>query len=385
MRFAHIPLTIAAIAIALTTIQVVLAWIRIRRRRPFVATGTIDFPPAGFTTARPIVSVLKPVCGLDDELFENLASFAELPDTSYEVILSVERSDDPALAVIERVRDAYPDAPFKLVVGEVFLPKANPKVERLIAATRHARGEILFISDSNVRIDPSDIAKTIALFDDPRIGLVSNPFVASGAKTLGAALESLHLLTFVLPGNVLADAAGVPCVVGKSMAIRREVLERIGGFGAFANVLAEDQAIALAVHATGSRLALAPIVVRNVVIHRTVSRALDRQIRWNKIRFSFSPLVYSTEFLVNPMPFAMLGDPMVAAIVAIARIAQTAVLSWITGARLPLTTIALTPLQDLLMFAGQFVPYHSNAVTWRGHPLRIGRGSRLLHEELAAA
>jgi hypothetical protein len=103
-----------------------------------------------------------------------------------------------------------------------------------------------------------------------------------GAQSLGAKIESLHLLSFVVTGNVIAEFGNVPCVVGKSMAISRDALRAIGGFEAFTNVLAEDQAIGLAVHEAGYRIALSPLVVRTVVVGRTLRSEIDPKIGWNK-------------------------------------------------------------------------------------------------------
>ncbi len=98
------------------------------------------------------------------------------------------------------------------------------------------------ISDSNVRVVPDDVADTIAAFADPSVGCVSNVFTGAGASSFGASIESLHLLGFVVPGAVLAASAGVPCVVGKSMAITRHALAAIGGFESCLRVQAEDKA-----------------------------------------------------------------------------------------------------------------------------------------------
>jgi ceramide glucosyltransferase len=191
---------------------------------------------------------------------------------------------------------------------------------------------------------------------------------------------------------VLASFAGVPCVVGKSMAVTREALMSIGGFRHFANVLAEDQAMGLAVQAAGFRVALSPAVVRNVVVRRTLRRALDRQIRWNKIRYAFSKTTYTAELLTLPLPFTILAAltgalagltwPLVLpAVAAVIRIAQLALLARVTRAPLTLRDLALVPLFDLLQFGAQFVPYVDNSVTWRGFRVRIGADTVLLHED----
>jgi ceramide glucosyltransferase len=232
-----------------------------------------------------------------------------------------------------------------------------------------------------VRIEPADVMRTMTAFEDPRVGCVSNLFTGAGAKSLGATLESLHLLLFVASGAVLAEKVGVPCVVGKSMAVTREVLDAIGGFERFRRVLAEDQAIGLAVRDAGYRVALSPVVVRNVTVGRSVSRALDRQIRWGKIRYAFSRSLYASELLLNPLAFALLGlaiSPLLPLLVSIVRCLQVGILARSTNAALTWKQIALTPLLDVLMLGAWVVPFFSNRVTWRGYRARVGRDTELI-------
>jgi len=373
---------LTAIGVVLTTLQSILTAIFRRRSRFFV--GGLHSQAVTAPFSQPAVSILKPVCGLEDDLEANLESFARIEQLDYEVLISVADAHDPAIAVVDRVISRFPSAPFRLIVGgDPALERGNRKVARLIAAAPHARGGVLFISDSNIRVEPDAVAETIAAFRDPQVGCVSNLFTGAGAMSFGASMESLHLLSFVVPGNVLAAFGHVPCVVGKSMAISTEVLQSIGGFEAFTNVLAEDQAIGLAVRRAGYRVLLSPIVVRNVVVRRTLRRALDRQIRWNKIRFAFSKPRYSSELLLNPLPFAILtsflGAPIsIALMIAVARIAQVALLAAVTDAPVRLRDLALVPLLDLLQFGTQFVPFVDDRVTWRGYTARLGPNTVLL-------
>ncbi len=395
MTIITILASLAAIALLLTTAQVVLVW-RVRRRpfalRPPAAGDSRPDGSSGRPTPR-FVSVLKPLSGPEDGLEENLESFARLEGVRYEVILSVERRDDPAAEVARRVIARHPDAPFHLVVGEGSRARIrNGKVDRLLVASRYANGDIFVVSDANVRVEPQDLATTVALFDDPKVGCVSNLFVGEGARSLGSVIESLHLLTFVVPGTAIAEAGRIPCVVGKSMAMPRHVLESIGGFGAFLDVLAEDQAIGLAVKEAGFQVVLSPVVVRNVVVTRSLRRALDRQVRWGKIRFAFSAATYSTEILLNPLALALaalaagalLAPELVPALAAFAavtsfvRILQAGLLARLTGARLRTRHLTLMPVKDLLQLATQVVPYFSCHVSWHGHLTRIGPGTVLL-------
>jgi ceramide glucosyltransferase len=401
MTLVLILVSLAAIALALTTVQVIL--VRRVRRRPFGPRPRPagDFQPDGSSLLSlrslwpaPVrVSVLKPLSGPEDGLAENLESFTRLEGISYEVILSVERHDDPAAEIARQVMAKHPEAPFRLVVGEGSRARIrNGKVDRLLAASRYATGDIFLVSDANVRVEPQDVARTVALFDDPSVGCVSNLFVGKGARSFGAIVESLHLLTFVVPGTAIAEAGGVPCVVGKSMALPQPVLESIGGFEAFLDVLAEDQAIGLAVRKAGFRVVLSPVVVRNVVVTRSLGRALDRQVRWGKIRFAFSAATYSTEILLNPLALvlaalvagALLAPEFVPSLAAFAlatafaRVLQAGVLARLTGARVETRHLLLMPVKDLLQVATQAVPYFSRHVLWHGQNTRIGPGSVLL-------
>lgn len=380
---AGIILTVLSLAGAvLTTIQTVLIVAFRRGLRPFGGGLRAQASPR----VGSLISILKPVCGLDDELEQNLASFVRLEGIRYEVVISIEDRDDPAVEVVQRVMRQNPAAPFRVIIGSGSRRGVvNRKVERLMAAARVARGDIFFISDSNVRVAADDIARTLEAFSGQRVGCVSNLFVGAGARSVGATIESLHLLSFVAPGAVLAAAAGVPCVVGKSMAISRRAHDAIGGFAAFRHVLAEDQAIGLAVKRAGFEVALSPVVVRNVSVGRSVGKALDRQVRWNKIRFSFSRPLYAAEIVLNSLLFACgaaIMDPatfgMVPVIALAVRLVQIAVLNRATGARLTLRQIALTPLLDALMVYGWFVPFFSNRIEWRGYHARIGRDTELV-------
>ena len=341
---------LAVLGVIITTVQVLL----VRRFR--ASRGPVSDRPE-------FVSILKPVCGLDDELEQNLLSFTQLRGMRYEVIVSAEEWEDPALEVVRRVMRAHPFAPFRIIVdGGSRSGVVNRKVERLIAAARVAKGDVFFISDSNVRVDPDDLARTLTAFDDPRAGCVSNVFTAAGAKSAGATIESLHLLSFVAPGAVLAASAKTPCVVGKSMAITRRVHDAIGGFERFRRVLAEDQAIGVAVREAGFEVALSPVVVRNVVVDRNVKRAVDRQVRWNKIRYSFSRGLYASELILNPLPFALAAaflSPAFPLFVLIARYLQLALLNRALRAGLSWRQLALTPVLDVLMLYAWFVPFFS--------------------------
>ncbi len=403
MTLTLVLLALAAAGGLVTTFQTGLVIRFLRKTRPFAPRPRERAAGASrqaASTGTPRVSILKPLSGHDDGLEDNLASFAALQGVAYEVILSAARADDPAVAVAKRVIRRFPGTAFRLVVGGgTGVALANPKIDRLVAASREARGEILFVSDSNVRVEPTDVARIVAAFDDPGVGCVSSLFTGARSRSFGAVIESLHLLTFVLPGAVLAAWGGVTCVVGKSMALSRPALDAIGGFASFADVLAEDQAIGCAVESAGFGLVLSPIVVRNVTTHRSLGRALARQARWGKIRFAFSKLTYTGELLLNPFPIALLAcaaaaplapralppAALLAGSLVVLRLAQGLALARATRADHAPGQLLLLPVKDVLQLVTLAVPYLSREVDWNGHRARLGPGTLLLPSRHAPA
>jgi len=181
------------------------------------------------------------------------------------------------------------------------------------------------------------------------------------------------------------------------MALPRAVHDAIGGFAAFGDVLAEDQAIGLAVRDAGWRVVLSPVVVENVVERRSLGRALDRQVRWGKIRYAFSKALFAGEILLNPFPVALLAallafasgshsaGPLtsLAAVALLVRMLQASLLGRLCGVPLRPAALLAMPLKDLLQLGTQLVPFASKEVVWQGHRARIGKGTVLLEVERA--
>src|SRR5262249_56112239 len=75
------------------------------------------------STYLPAVTVLKPIYGLDKGLEENLLSLCRQDHPDYQVVLSVQRAEDPALPVVRRLARDFPDR--VTLVIEPTAPPAN--------------------------------------------------------------------------------------------------------------------------------------------------------------------------------------------------------------------------------------------------------------------
>jgi len=346
------------------------------------------------TGATPI-SVLKPLCGVDDGLEENLASFAAIEHPGYEVLLGVRSPRDPAWAIACAAVRRWPDR-FRLVVqrGE---PGQNPKVNQLVTLARAARHEVLVISDSNVRVDPGYLTEIAALLDDEAVGLVTHLIVGAGEQRLGSVMDHLHLAGSISPAIVAArPLMRRDVVVGKSMALRRRDLAAVGGFEAVKDVLAEDHVLGeLVTGLLGKRVAIAHCPVQNTSERRTVRQFAARYARWGVLqRQAAGPLLYGSYALLNPVLLAGAGAALQRTPAALAGFLCTcaarsaldaAAVTALRPGRVRLAHLAVSPLKDLVFGAAWAYGLARRKVVWRGNRIVVGPGTRIASPQLEAA
>jgi ceramide glucosyltransferase len=355
--------------------------------------------PTPAPVVRPPISILKPLCGVDDRLERNLAVFAALPYPSYEVLLGVRDVDDAAYPAAMAAARRWPSR-FRVVVqsGE---PGLNPKVNQLVSLAAAARNDLLVISDSNTRVPPGYLDEIAAYMSDERVGLVTHPIVGQGDEQhgarLGSALDNMHLGGSITPGLTAAKILfGKDYVVGKSMALRWRDVRALGGFGVVKDVLAEDFVLGRMIpERLGKRVVLGRSVVRCVSVRRSVEGFVKRYARWSVMQHQCAGLpAYWGLLLLNPQWLTTLalclapGRGAVAAWLACAaaRIALDGAAGRVLrGRTFALWALPWAPIKDLLVAGAWLYGLTNRSIEWRSTRLRVLRGSVLQPEPAALA
>jgi ceramide glucosyltransferase len=373
--------TLAAASSGLYSLAWILVhgWAARHRRQPAAAAGTG-------------VSVLKPLCGADDELERNLASFFRLEHEPLQLVFGAADPADPALDIVRRLARRHPGRDVAIVVGTDD-SAASPKVGLMESLLPHARHGIVLLSDSNVRIARGDVGRVLPSFADPAVGMVHQPVVGVGERTLPAAIENLHYTEFAGFLSIAATVlSGQHAVNAKGQWVRRAALADIGDFAGVRDHGADDYILSRLVLARGWRLRLAPVPVETVQTHWSWRSLAARHLRHSSLRRRMVPWAYPLELLLNPVPWSLallatecaaVALPLVVLKVAI----EVSAARLLRGRPLAWRHAVAIPFKDILYFTGWFASFAVRTVAWRGRTYAIGSGGRLvpLAAEPAAA
>ena len=332
------------------------------------------------------VSILKPLKGLDDNLLDNLESYCNQVYPDYEIIFSLQDRNDPAFRLARRVQDKYPDKDITIVVERCNLG-LNPKVNNLIPAYRASKHQYILISDSNVIVDRNYLKHLMNHMNDPTVGLVSNLIRGAGGQSIGSIFENLHLNSFVIGSVCFVNRfLRMPCVVGKSMLMRRDAFEAMGGFDAVKDLLAEDYIIGKRMQNLGLKVVVCGQMITNVNEYWTVKKFLNRHTRWGKLRWRIASFRYTAELMGNAVfmsffPIILWKPSRItvsfAILVCLIKAMGDYYLGKSIGGPHKNRHYLLSPVKDLLMGVIWFIPLVNNRVIWRGNKYKIGKGTSL--------
>jgi ceramide glucosyltransferase len=337
---------------------------------------------------RPSITILKPVKGLDAESFTNFASFCLQDYPLFQIVFAVASQDDPVIPVIRGLIDRFPEVDMELVIDDR-LYGSNYKVCNLINAYRKSKYDILIICDSDVRVDPFYLREVSAHFADPAVGLVTSLYRSTKIRGIATALEAMGFTAEMVP-NVMAAVKleGLSFALGASMAVRKEALEKIGGFHALVDYLADDYQLGHMVCRAGYRLALSGHFVESVMKRESLKGILSRQLRWARTMRASRPGGYLASGITQPVPLALIAlivSGMSAAgwwaflLLVSTRIVCVVIYSrcFVRDNILP-RYLWLLPLRDILSCLTWTLSFLGSRVVWRGMSFRILPGGKII-------
>jgi ceramide glucosyltransferase len=365
-------------AVAGGAFQLVSLWAALRllgaRRRADAAGGP-----------QPPVTILKPVCGAGDGLYENLASFCRQDYPAHQIVIGVDDPDDPAVAVVRRLKRDFPHIDIVLAVGS--LPGANRKIANILQMVRHARHDILVLSDADVRVRPDYLSAVVAPLADPRVGLTTCLYRAVGGVGFPAMMEALLINTGFIPMALTSALAPLRAAFGATIAVKRRVLEAIGGFAVLRDYLADDYQLGRRVAEAGHRVELLPYVVETFIDSTTLADVWRHQLRWVRTYRVCQPLGWALSVATHATLWGVLavavsgGSPagwlVLAALVGL-RLAPLLLVMARLGERRTVRGFWLVPVADLLASALWAAGFLGRRVQWGGRTFQVNRDGSML-------
>jgi len=371
----HIILAIAAIPFVyyLLALYSTVRFFVVTRRE---AAGNTDF--------RPPVSCLKPIKGLDEDAYENYASFCRQDYPEYEIVFCVDR-DDPALPVLEKLVSDFPDRQIRLLFGSG-RNAINDKVGRLTRLTTEAKYDLFVITDGDVRVRPDYLKTVVAPFRDPQVGAATCLYASTKETNLVQELQSVGMISdFFAPVMVAWQLKDLKVTFGQSIITTRKAVAAYGGYPVIEDRPADDVYAGRLVAEQGFEVKLLPYVVQSVADFKTMRDLLYKRTRWMTVQRLMRPWGHLGLIFTWGLPWALaavLTEP--TAVVALGYLGGYAVcrmaITWTIGAwgmkqRGLWKKMPLIPLWDAMAFVMWIASFARRTIRWRGvdYFLREGR------------
>jgi ceramide glucosyltransferase len=361
-----VGLALAAVAMAYG----VIACIAVRRRASTPRLAPRD-PPA--------VTILKPLCGAEPETYECLRSFCDQAYPEFQVVFGISDSNDPVLGIVDRLKEEFPQRDLQIVVDRRQHGNSR-KVSNLINMMALARHEFLVLSDSDVRVNRDYLARIVAPLLDGGVGIVTCAYRGWPGQDLWSLLGSLFINEWFIPSvRVAAMAGSRSFAFGATIAMRRQVLAKIGGFASIADQLADDYRLGELTRRLGLRTVLSEVVVDVRVAERSFGDLVRHELRWLRTIRALRPVGYAFCFVTFGVPVAAIGTLLAGGTAPV-----LGLLAATAAARVMLhlsvrepgssgTQLLILPLRDLLTSSLWAWSFAARSVHWREDRYHVTR------------
>jgi ceramide glucosyltransferase len=332
----------------------------------------------------PPISNLKPVKGLDPEAYENFASFCRQDYPDYEILFCVDPGD-PSLPVLERLKNDFPEARIRLVLGSG-RNGTNDKVSKLARLVEEASHEHLVISDSDVRVDPDYLRKLIAPLRERGVGAVTCFYVPSSETTFVQRLQDVGMLSDFYPGILVAwQLDGIKFALGPTICTTRRNLEAFGGYPRLENQPADDLQVGRLIAEGGYEVVLLPYSISTVPDFNSLAELFFKRLRWITVMRQMRPWGHAGLLFTLGLPWALVAVavqptlPVAGAFLG-GYFAFRSALTLLVGSkglkqRGVWGKLVLIPAWDLVATFIWLTSFTRKSIRWRGQDYRIVDGN----------
>lgn len=334
---------------------------------------------------RPPVTILKPLKGIDPDIYEAFRSHCLQDYHEYEIIFGVSDSNDPAVASVDQLKREFPQIPISLIVCPTILG-ANVKVSNLEQMVQSARYEHLIVNDSDIRVERDYLQKVLAPFADDRVGMVTCLYRGAPASTVGSHLEALGISTDFSAGVLVAQQieGGLHFGLGSTLAFRRTDLDRMGGFKTIVDFLADDYELGRRIADFGKKVVLSSTIVETHLPAYDFGGFVSHQMRWARgVRDArlggYMGLVSTFGLMWSLLAvIAANGAPWAWEVLAVVMLMRFSVAFRVGKSALLdqnlVSQLWLLPIRDLIAVGIWIVSFFGHTVVWRGEKFTLKNG-----------
>jgi ceramide glucosyltransferase len=256
---------------------------------------------------RPPVTIMVPAHGATARLEDCIRSVLNQDYDGFQVVFGLHSASDAARPIIERVMADFPQVDTALVMSERRIG-SNPKNANLANMMEAVRHDVVVMVDSDVLVGPDFLGRIVAPLADGAVGGVTCLYSGAPEGGLASRLGAMYHNDWFMP-SALVDIARreMDICYGAAIAVRRSALDRIGGFEAMADAVAQDFVLGYELHRHGFKVALASAVVKTVVAEDSLAGLMRHELRWNRAVRAVRPLDHLLSIFMSPLlPAALL-------------------------------------------------------------------------------
>tara|TARA_B100001250_G_scaffold113866_1_gene96259 strand:+ start:3799 stop:4998 length:1200 start_codon:yes stop_codon:yes gene_type:complete len=341
---------------------------------------------------QPPISILKPIYGLDPEMYINLKSFCLQNYPKYQIIFGLQDVNDEALPIVKKIIKELNDVDISFIINTE-RHGTNHKVSNLINMCPSIKYEFMLIADSDMHVNENYLSQVIKPFDDPNTGAITCLYFGSATKKITSMLNTMFINNWFLPSVLISKMIKpIEYCLGATMIVRRSILHKIGGFEALSNHLADDYMLGKLISNIGYKIHLSNCIVKNVVEESSFKNLILHELRWARTLRRVEPYGYALTFLTDSLILSIfagtslyvIGNSFVLFlfpifITLIIRVYMYSKTNEVTDSG-RVGKIWLIPLRDTLTFFIRILSYAGNSVEWRKNKFAVDHLG-LMHDE----